>query len=51
MHGVKLLGLMLGNLKHLDGENAKVVFFELLDNVAHGVALDRIGLHNGKSAF
>jgi hypothetical protein len=51
MHSVKLLGLMLGNFQHLHGENAEVLLLELLDNVAHGVPFDRVGLHNRKSAL
>jgi len=34
MHGVKLLGLVLGDFQHLHGQDAEAVFLELLNDVA-----------------
>ncbi len=51
MHGVELLGLMLGNFQHLHGENAEVIFFELFDDVADRVLADRVWLDDGEGAL
>ena len=51
MHGIKLLRLMLGNLKHLHGENAEPIVLELLDDVADGIVADGVRFDDGKSAL
>ena len=51
MHGVELLGLMLGDFQHLHGEDAEAVFLELLDDVADGVFADGVGFDDGESAL
>jgi hypothetical protein len=42
---------MLGDFQHLDRQNAKVVLFELFNDVADCVSAHGIGLNNGKSAL
>src|SRR5579864_6403537 len=51
MHGVELLGLVLGNLQHLHGENAETVLLELFDDVADRVLADGVGFNDGKCAL
>ena len=51
VHGIELLRLVLGDLQHLHGENAEVVFFELLDDVAHSVPANSVRLDDGEGTF
>ena len=51
VHRVELLRLMLGDLEHLHGQNAKVVLFELFDNVADRISAHGVRLNDGKSAL
>jgi hypothetical protein len=51
MHGVKLLGLMLGYFQHFHGENAKFVLFELFDDVANRVSANGIGFDDREGAL
>src|SRR5947209_20411764 len=51
MHGVKLLSLMLRNLKHLHGQDAKAVLLELLNNVANGITAHGVRLNDSKSTL
>jgi hypothetical protein len=48
VHCVKLLGLVLGNFKHLHGENPKALLLELLNNVADGIPANSVWLDNGQ---
>jgi hypothetical protein len=51
MHGVKLLRLMLGNLEHLHGQNAKAILLELLNNVANGIPSNCVRFHDSQSTL
>src|ERR1700730_10928499 len=51
MHGVELLGLMLGDFQHLHGKNAKAIFLELFDDVSDRVFADGVGLDDGEGAL
>src|ERR1700730_9933433 len=51
MHGVELLGLMLGDFQHLHGKNAKAIFLELFDDVSDRVLADGVRLDDGEGAL
>src|SRR5437879_6101021 len=51
MHGVKLLGLMLGDLQHLHGKDTEAALLELFDDVADSVLADGIRFDDGQSAL
>jgi hypothetical protein len=43
VHGIELFGLVLGNFKHLHGNDTEAVLLELFNDVADRIALDRVG--------
>src|SRR5450631_3469562 len=51
MHSVKVLRLMLGYLKHLQGQNMEAVLFELFNDVANAIFLNRVWLDDGERAL
>ena len=51
MDRIELLRLVLGDFQHLDCQNAKVVLFELFNDVADCVSAHGIRLNNRESAL
>src|SRR5438309_16546 len=51
MHRVELFRLVLGDFQHLHAEDTEAIFFELLDDVADTIFVNRVGLDDRQCTF
>ena len=51
VHRIELFRLVLGNLQHLQAENAEIAFFKLLNDVSDSIFANCIGLDDSKCAL